>query len=92
MIKANFASFDWLGTGLEHDITSEKKLIETRAWAENDPEGLLDFAGSSKYVATEVYLLEAKPVSVPASARESMSEGSMGGLGAGTEPAGHDVA
>lgn len=66
--------------------------METSAWAENDPEVLLDFAGSSKCVATEVYLLEAKPVSVPANARESMSKGSMGGLGAGTKPAGDDVA
>lgn len=59
---------------------------------ENGPEGLLDFAGSSKCVATEVYLRAAKPVLVPANARESMSEGSMGGFGAGTEPADDDVA
>lgn len=64
MIKVNFVSFDWLGSRPEYDITSGKKLMETSAWAENDPEGLLDFAGSSKCVATEVYLLKAKPVSV----------------------------
>lgn len=67
----------------------EKKLTKSSAnGAENGPGGLLDFAGSSKCVATEVYLRAAKPVLVPATARESMSEGSMGGFGAGTEPAG----
>lgn len=52
---------------------SEEKLVESGAWAENDPEGLLDFAGSSECVATEVYLPAAKPVLVPATARESIA-------------------
>lgn len=52
---------------------SEEKLVESSAWAENDPEGLLDFAGSSECVATEVYLPAAKPVLVPATARESIA-------------------
>ena len=48
--------------------------------AEDVPEGLLDFAGSSKCVATEVYLHAAKPVLVPATAGESMFGGRHGRL------------
>lgn len=32
MIKVNFASFNCLGKGPDHDIMWEKKLVETGAW------------------------------------------------------------
>lgn len=75
MIKVNFASFDCLSNGPDHDIMSKKKLMESIARGRRmGPEDLLDFAGSSECVATEVYLRAAKPVLVPATTRESMSE------------------
>lgn len=94
-MKVNFVSFDWLRSRLEHNMMSEKKLMaQTSAWAENDPEGLLDFASSSKCVATSVKSISSKLSRYQSSAgvRESMSERRRGDLGAGTEPVGNDMA
>lgn len=67
---------------------SEKKLIGTSAWAENDPGGLLDFAGSSKCVASEVYLPRLSRYQFRQTRGKACREGSMGGgMSAETKPA-----